>query len=314
MNRLTILLASALAVLTSVASAEPLKVALFADRGCLGNGVAFWAELLHDSPDVDLKIVDGADIRAGALGDRELLVMPGGHGKPQYEALGDEGAERIRAFVRDGGRYFGTCCGFSMALNENRKDMKRLKMLPFRNKKSRGFGGFTAKIVFTSNAAKELGLESPTQMIRYHDGPIVERTEDVPGCTDVEVLATMRCELSQFDRVKDLMYGSPAVVRATYGRGRMLVFNCHPEMFPSTRFIVADGIRMLTGRDVRFAERPLKPRGAERVGFLTTSSMTKARLEDYFKLRDDPNVDVVPMTKTQLDEDWHGRFDRVVQP
>ena len=169
MNRLPILLASALAVLTSVASAEPLKVALFADRGCLGNGVAFWAELLHDSPDVDLKIVDGADIRGGALDDRELLVMPGGHGKPQYEALGDEGAERIRAFVRDGGRYFGTCCGFSMALNENRKDMKRLKMLPLKRVIAPNRGGVTATVKFNRRGADYFRAEPGTTLEQVKD-------------------------------------------------------------------------------------------------------------------------------------------------
>lgn len=316
MNRLTILLASALAVLTSAAAAEPLKTALYVDKGCRGNGVLFWAELLRDSPDVDLKIVDGADIRGGALDDRELLVMPGGDGAPQYKAMGDEGADRVRAFVAKGGKYFGTCCGFSIALNEVRRDRKRLRMLPFKNKPGKVRGGFTAKVRFGDEGARWLGLSEKerTWNVRYHNGPVVVRTDDVAACSNVEVLATVQSELAQFGKMTDCMYGTPAAVRADYGAGRMLVFNCHPEMFPVTRPLVAAGIRALTGREVRLVAQPLKPRGAERVAFVTTVLGSKRAVEEYFALRADPNVDVVPMTKTQLDEDWHGRFDRVVQP
>ena len=306
-------MAVAVAALSSFAD-SPLKAALYVDRGCRGNGVIFWAEILRDSPDADLRLVDGADIRAGALDGRELLVMPGGDGKPQYEALGDEGAERIRRFVASGGRYFGTCCGFSIALNEIRRDRKRLRMLPFKNVRGRARGGFTANVTFSERGAEWLRIKPGDHPVRYHHGPVVERTEDVAGCTNVEVLATMNCELAQTGPVEGRMFGTPAVVRARYGEGEMLVFNCHPEMFPKSRFLVVAGIRALTGRDIRIVCQPLKPRGAERVAFLTGKLDGKVSVEEYFRLRADPDVDVVPMTRTQLDEDWAGRFDCVVNP
>ena len=122
------------------------------------------------------------------------------------------------------------------------------------------------------------------------------------------------CELAQTGPVEGRMFGTPAVVRARYGEGEMLVFNCHPEMFPKSRFLVVAGIRALTGRDIRIVCQPLKPRGAERMAFLTGKLDGKASVEEYFRLRADPDVDVVPMTRTQLDEDWAGRFDCVVNP
>ena len=305
-------MAVAVAALSSFAD-SPLKAALYVDRGCRGNGVIFWAEILRDSPDADLRLVDGADIRAGALDGCELLVMPGGDGKPQYEALGDEGAERIRRFVASGGRYFGTCCGFSIALNEIRRDRKRLRMLPFKNVRGRARGGFTANVTFSERGAEWLRIKPGDHPVRYHHGPVVERTEDVAGCTNVEVLATMNCELAQVGPVVGSMYGTPAAVRAKYGKGTMLAFNCHPEMFPSSREIILAGIRALTGRALRPAAQPLKPRGAERVGYYTTVSFTKDYLEGYFKLRADPAIDVVPVTENELCEGMSARFDRIVK-
>ena len=101
--------------------AAPLRVALYVDDGCRGTGLLRWAEIFRDSPDAEMKLVSGQDIRDGALDDRELLVMPGGWGGPQYAAMGDKGADKLRAFVANGGAYFGTCCGIAIALNEEQE-------------------------------------------------------------------------------------------------------------------------------------------------------------------------------------------------
>ena len=295
-------------------AASPLKAALYVDDGCRGNGVAHWAEILRESPDVELKLVNGADIRAGALDDRELLVMPGGWGGPQYEAMGDAGADRLRTFVAGGGKYFGTCCGAAIALNEEPGFAKRLKMIPFRRDGNLTRGGFTATVNFSARGAEWLGITGGDWRIRYHNGPILTPSDPVPLCTNVEVLATMNCELSQRGRLQGEMCGTPAAVRANYGKGEMLVFNCHPEMMPKSREIVVGGIRALTGRVVRLAERRSCARGVERVGFLTDKRIgSKAAVEEYFRLLDDPSVDVRPVTQEQLDEGSDVCFDRIVR-
>ena len=294
--------------------ADPLRVALFVDDGCRGTGVIRWAELFRDAPDTDLKTVGGREIREGALEDRELLVMPGGFGGPQYRALGDAGADCVRAFVAKGGAYFGTCCGLAIALNEEPDFGKRLKMLPLKRVVAPNRGGFTATVTFNRSGAEWLGIRKGDWKIRYHNGPVVQPSDPVPLCTELEVLATMNCELAQQGPVVGGMYGRPAAVRAKYGKGTLLAFNCHPEMFPSSREIVIAGIRALTGRTLRPVEWPLKPRGAERVGFFTGVSFCKEYLEAYFTLRADPAIDVVPVTQSELDEGLGARFDRIVRP
>ena len=294
--------------------AEPLRVALYVDDGCRGSGVVRWAEILRDSPEAELKIVDGADIRAGALDDRELLVMPGGWGGPQYRAMGDAGADRLRAFVANGGAYFGTCCGIAIALNEEPGFAKRLKMLPLKRKDGPVRGGFTATVKFNARGREWLGITDEEWHIRYHNGPVLQPADPVPECTELETLAVMDCELAQKGNVVGPMYGTPAAVRAKYGKGTMLAFNCHPEMFPSSHEIVLAGVRALTGKTIRPAVQPLKPRGAERVGYYTSVSFDKDYLDGYFKLRADPAIDVVPVTQDELDEGMSARFDRIERP
>lgn len=41
----------------------------------------------------------------------DLLVMPGGADKPYCEKLNGQGNKNIRAFIENGGRYYGTCAG-----------------------------------------------------------------------------------------------------------------------------------------------------------------------------------------------------------
>lgn len=231
--------------LSGAVFAAPLKVAMYADEGVRGAAAVRWAEILGDSPEVELKLVKGADIRSGALDDRELLVMPGGAGGPQYAALGDEGAEKVRDFVAAGGRYLGTCCGMAIALNEEVSFAKRLKMLPLKHVPPVGRGEMTLDVVFTAEGAKTLGVVPEGWNVRYHNGPVVEPAEAVPACSSCETLATVR---------GGPLAGVPAVVKAQYGRGTMLVFNCHPESKSATEGLVIASIRLLTGRTITLAE------------------------------------------------------------
>lgn len=309
-----ILLCNLCAHVRGAIAAEPIRAALYVDEGCRGNGLISWAEMLRDSPDVELKLVDGADIRAGALDDRRLLVMPGGVGGPQYAAMGDAGADRLRAFVAAGGAYFGTCCGIAIALNEEPDFGKRLKMLPLKRIVAENRGGFAATVKFNHRGAEWLGIREGDWKVRYHNGPVLQPAEPVPLCTEFEVLATMNCELASRGRVTGPMFGTPAAVRAKYGKGTMFAMNCHPESFPASREIVVGGIRALTGIRIRLVEQPLKARGAERVGYFTGTLGRKSSVENYFKLRNDPSVDVVPVTQDQLDEGMGTRFDRIIRP
>jgi len=297
-------------------AAGPVRAALYVDKGCRGAGVIRWAELLRDSPDVELKLVSGADIRAGALDDRQLLVMPGGWGGPQYEAMGDAGADRLRAFVANGGKYFGTCCGFAIALNEDPGFGKRLKMLPFRrtpNHTSRGqvFGS----VAFNRCGAEWFGIPEGTRRIRFSNGPVVIPTDPVPNCSKAEVLATVDFEVACAGEVAKPMRGTPACVRADYGSGEMLVFNCHPEAFPVTRDIVAAGLRALTGRTVRLVPRKPPTKGAERIGYLCDPGfdLDVAAVRRYFELRGDPAIEISPLTQQDLDMGQAELLDRVIR-
>ena len=56
----------------------PLKVAVYADNGPSGIGAVEWFRLVQESPELELKLLDGKMVRDGALDGLDLVIMPGG--------------------------------------------------------------------------------------------------------------------------------------------------------------------------------------------------------------------------------------------
>lgn len=227
---------------------DRVKVGFYCDKGSRGDNIVRWARLLGESPDVALTLLDGQDLRDGRLAGMDLLVMPGGSSFDQYKSMGAAGAEAIRDYVRGGGRYLGTCAGMSILLNET----NRVALLPLR-RIDRHFtrGGGDLGVEFSEAGAKLLGLGRRIWAVRYHNGPIVMPAAPVEG-TACETLATCRNGIHEqgVSPKRDDMVGTPAIVRATCGKGEIIVCNCHPEAYPETRALVVAMIRALTGREI----------------------------------------------------------------
>lgn len=92
-------------------------VALFWDQSLV------WGLICVDTLDrmgVPYRLLSGEDIHLGALHAHRVLLVPGGWALHKARALGDMGAEAIRAFVRGGGSYLGFCGGAGLALTAPR--------------------------------------------------------------------------------------------------------------------------------------------------------------------------------------------------
>ena len=236
------------------------KAGLYCGLGSRGKYSVYWAKILADSPDTELVYLDGWDLRNGRLDGLDILVMPGGTGFGQYDSMQEEGAEAIRRFVRDGGRYFGTCAGLALLLNEER----RVALLPFTRIASHYLrGGGDLEVAFTAKWAKELGLDKAKWNISFHDGPIV-----VPGEPIADIQAeTMAVGLNAIDEHgrmpderRDSMIGTPAFVYAACGRGEIIACNCHPEGRKETRDLISAVFGRLVGRRIAIPDFENFPR------------------------------------------------------
>ena len=290
--------------------ANPLKVAVYADRGPSGIGAVEWWRLVHDSPEMELKLVDGAGVRAGALEGQDLLIMPGGSDPTEAKTLGPEGLEKMKAFIREGGAYLGTCAGCCLLMDW--KDMARI--VPWR---TRGRAGDLLFPNFKVNAAgaKALGIKEGDHRMRYHGGPFLWPSTNVIEGAKFECWGTYNAQACFKGKANPQMHGAAGLIGGTYGKGRVFVTSGHPEYFPSTQYIVKGAIRWLTGREVTLPRHQRRP-GDVAVGYYAALRDADgiATVRTMLALSDAPGVCLVP---TDRDGIWEGRLrylDAVVVP
>ena len=273
---------------TSPSASRPLKVAVYADKGPGGIGALEWFRLVRESPEMELHLVDGDAVRNGALNGLDLLVMPGGNSKTEFESLGSSGVKRMKEFIRAGGGYIGTCAGCCLLMDGTDR---RARMMPW---DSAGSVNQTLFPTFNLNAkgAAALGLKEGPHVMRYHGGPCMWPTTNCIEGANFELWGTFDAEAAMKGKIKVKMHGAAAIIGGTYGKGKVFVTSAHPEYFSSTLYIVKAAFKYVTGRDVTFPVRPRKPR-ALAVGFLAKGIKGIDTAETALAIADESDFDLV---------------------
>ncbi len=163
------------------------------------------------------------DVNDKPLDKIDIIYFPGGSSGPYSEKISEEGKERIRAFVRGGGGYIGTCAGGCFAsdtvvwlgyryteghlgLFRGVADGPINEIYPYPD-----HGMCEIKYGAPEHAITQ-GL-GPTEWIYYWWGPKFVPYEGA----DVDVIGTYA------------ITGAPALVAFEYGDGRVFLTGPHPE-------------------------------------------------------------------------------------
>jgi len=207
------------------------KVLIYRDYGC--SDVSMLEQGLRDyfvPRGCTVGFTDAQEIiRENVLDDKVLaFFMPGGAGTPFRRKLEVCGNEKIRAYVRDGGMYYGICAGAYYACEQVvfEKDIPELAIVG-----SCGLNLVNGRAVGT--LYKELGIlpyaknaasaavvnliwnsDGETHAVHYHGGPYF----DLDAAAGYEVLA-----------VYGIAGNPPAVVKCPYGRGTVILSGVHYE-------------------------------------------------------------------------------------
>ena len=212
-----------------------IKVALYDDVGATGKGIPCVTEIMGKTSDIKLTKLKGADIATGALKGYDLVMFTGGSGSAEAGGLGEKGREEVRAFVRNGGGYVGICAGAYLACSGFEWGVGVLNAKTVSSKWRRGQG--EVKI-----AGETFGDKLTDRGIRYANGPIIKADvrKDLP---EFEVLASFRTELAENDTPVGVMVNAPAMVRSTFGLGRVFTSSPHPEQTAGLEPIVEKAVR-----------------------------------------------------------------------
>lgn len=201
-------------------------IGIYDGGGTGGSGVP---NLLRQLPALDgvaVSRIGPTEIRYGALDGFDVVVFPGGMGGTQSKMLGAAGREHVRKFVDRGGGYVGICAGAYLACRGFSWGLGILDARTKSPKWKRGKG--IVRVELTDDGRTLLPAAEVPFGVLYANGPILEPADD-PNIPDYETLAHFRTEVARNGTPKGIMIDSSAIVRGTFGKGRVVAFSPHPE-------------------------------------------------------------------------------------
>ena len=285
-----------------------IHVGLFLDKGCFGNGTLLWARLLANSPQLELTLLDGQDVRYGKLSDLQLLVCPGGGGSRQIDSMGPIGFERVKKFVDDGGGYLGICAGSYNAMNRP----NRFAFLPYDYVDDANGRLADLLVEVTDAGSKLLGLKAGRRIVCYDGGNVMRPTEPT-GKGNSQILITFKSCVSEHGRAPYNFMDTPAVVFGQYGKGKVVACSFHPELYESTHCIAMGCIHALTGIQpvVQYPKKDVRPL---RVGFLSEACVSPKPARELLELDKKSNLDIEIFSTHEINIGRLHHYDMVVMP
>jgi hypothetical protein len=287
----------------------PLRVGVYVDDGARANGWAAWLRLLHSSPQIKPTLLDGASVRNGALDRIDVFVMPGGNSLNEGTAMQLSGRNKLKAWIANGGRYFGTCAGCSFLMQN---DDRFIKLIPYRRNPSTPSGGSDWLNISVTERGEELtGIKAGIHPQRYHGGPLLVSTNVVID-SEIEVIGTWQQDYRS-GNPSPSMVGYPSLLCGRHGQGKLFATTGHPEHFLRTRDFIVGGFRYLTGVEVSFTP-PKRPRGGKTVGFYTPCVAGIATAQRFLELDSDPSLVVIPVQADDLKGSVTNQLKEIVFP
>ena len=225
----------------------PLRVAVYDAGGTGGVGGRRVAEQVGKQLNASICRICGEDIRCGALGQFNVVVIPGGSGRQEAAALGEDGCARIRTFVEEGGGYIGICAGAYLATSGSFSwGLSILDAKTVSPKWRRGKG--TVQLELTTEGHRILGVNQGLFDCLYDNGPCICPAHS-EGLPDYEVLAFFRSELAENGTPPGIMINSPAIVAGRCGKGRVIFVSPHPEQTKRLETLIPRAVVWVSGQE-----------------------------------------------------------------
>src|SRR5436190_10366612 len=176
----------------AASKAAAIRVAVYKGEGASKSRETV-VKVLKERPGIEVQDITVEEIKAGKLGEFDVVIQPGGSGSGQGKALGEEGRAAVKKFVEGGGGYVGVCAGAYLATCDYEWSLGVLDAKVVDRKHwNRGFG--EVQIGLGGKSKDVLGVEPEKKPIYYHQGPLLAPASN-PDIPDYEELATFETEI-----------------------------------------------------------------------------------------------------------------------
>ena len=296
------------------APVKPVRVAVYSDRGARGGGAFNWLVLASSVKNFQARAIDGEMVKAGALNDTDLLIMPGGYAIHEAETLGTNGMAAVKSFIARGGAFVGTCAGCYLLMQNNPNGRSyRMGIVPYQDVENEQHGRSNLEIDFLP-AAANYGFRPGRREVLYSHGPILVPGTAVPE-GKYEVVANYYGDFA-VEGPKPLppMSGKATMVAGTYGKGRVFVSGVHPESSPSSWDLACKMLAWASDSKVVLDNLPRHKPGNLSVGVVTDGSHGAKTGDFIMKLVHTPGLDVQAVTSALIQQGRLRRLDALVLP
>ena len=284
---------------------------MFAGIGSMGLSSTELIRYVARSPELDLTLVDGEDIRNGALDGLDLLVVPGGSAWVIVGDFGPKGIENLKAFLRRGGSFIGICAGCVILLDDDYRIASGVSMVPY-SRYGAYSGDAMTSMRLTDEGAKALGMEKDEFDIWYSGGPIMFRRHEAYPDAKIETWGLYGRNVTN-EGWGAHMEGNVSCIGGTFGKGRIAATACHPEFRHSADALVKGLFRYATGREVTFPEPKVNP-GAKKVYYYSWPVAGKECARFLTEIDADPEIDVHTDERDEMCGGALDAFDALVIP
>ena len=222
-----------------------IQVAVYQGAGTSDSRVKL-IKVLTNQPAFQVRDMTVEDIRAGKLKDFQVLIHPGGSGGGQGKALGEEGRQQIREFVKSGGGFVGVCAGAYLATCDYDWSLNILDAKVIDRKHwNRGFG--TVEISLSPHGREFFSTDRERLSIYYHQGPLLAPANN-PDIADYDDLAKFETEIAKNGAPTGVMPGCTAIASGLFHKGRVLCISPHPELTDGEEQLLVRAVRWTADR------------------------------------------------------------------
>jgi hypothetical protein len=208
-----------------------LSVGLYVGLGAGESGVLNVKNNLQNNDHIKLIELTSEYIVEQDLSIFDVIIFPGGRAGKQAGGLGEQGKEKIKSFVRQGGGYLGICAGMYLATSGFDWSLHILNAVVATEKDEWRRGKGFVDIEITEEGKEILGDIDKVFKCRYSNGPLIKRgTSD--SLKSYTTAAYFRSEISENGTPSGIMMDTPAAVFSMLGKGKVFVTSVHPENTP----------------------------------------------------------------------------------
>ncbi len=205
--------------------------------------------LLRNNDIIPLLLKEDALINFDSFNQKKFILIPGGSGSEEAEALDTMGLQNIDKFVSLGGGYIGICAGSYLPIKGYNANLtEKLQIVNAEAKDiqhwNRGNGEVQIKVV--NNHPIFSGITEDNFKMNYYCGPILEPSDlSLPKYKE---LAVFKTDYHENGATPGDMLDKTAILEAQYHKGKIILFSPHPELTPGKEHLLVNAVKYVSGK------------------------------------------------------------------